>query len=241
MFDLQGYDELLMRGAWLTIKLFGVSLVFGLILGLIGAACKTSKAFLPRQAANFYTTVVRGIPELLVIFFVFFGTEAILNTLLPKFGYTKYVGISHFWAGVVALSVMFGAYATEVFRMALSEIPKGQSEAAMSVGLTPTATFFRIILPQAWMVALPGLGNLALVLLKDTALVSIIGLKDLMYYGGRAGQSTHEPFTFYLAVAFIYLGLTLVIMGAIAILEYWSNPAARYAKRLQKSTPTTLG
>ena len=239
MLDLQGFGELLMRGTWVTIKLFGVSLVIGLILGLIGAACKTSKLAVFRYLANFYTTVVRGIPELLMIFFVFFGTEAILNALLPKFGINRYVGISQFWAGVAALSVMFGAYATEVFRMALSEIPKGQGEAAMSVGLTPVATFFRIILPQVWMVALPGLGNLALVLLKDTALVSIIGLKDVMYYGGRAGQSTQQPFTFFLAVAFIYLALTVIIMGVIALLEYWSNPAARYAKRLKKISPTT--
>lgn len=240
MFDLQGYGELLMRGTAVAIRLFGASLVIGLIFGLIGAACKTSKFAVLRYMANFYTTVVRGIPELLFIFFVFYGGEIILRLVLQQFGYHKYVGVSQFWAGVTALSIMFGAYATEVFRMALSEIPKGQAEAAQAIGLRPVQTFFRIILPQVWMVALPGLGNLSLVLLKDTALVSVIGLKDLMYYSARAAQSTQQAFTFYLAAACIYLGLTILIMGVIALLEYASNPAARYAKRLNKKTEVSV-
>ncbi|MDO5650937.1 MAG: ABC transporter permease subunit [Moraxella sp.] len=239
MFDLQGYGGLLMRGLWLTVKLFGVSLLFGLVFGLIGAACKVSKFAVLRYLSNFYTTVVRGIPELLFVFFVYFGGEQILRLILSAFGYQRYVNISPFWAGVVALSVMFGAYATEVFRMALGEIPKGQTEAAQSLGMKPWQTFFRIILPQMWIVALPGLGNLALVLLKDTALVSVIGLQDLMYYSARAAQSTQQAFTFYLTAALIYLGLTIVIMGAIAWLEYIANPAARYAKRMQKHTHHT--
>ena len=107
-------------------------------------------------------------------------------------GYTGRIDVSQFWAGVTALSIMFGAYATEVFRMAIQDIPKGQWESAQSIGMTPIQTLTRIILPQMWMVALPGLGNLTLVLLKDTALVSLIGLQDLMYFAQRAAQSTQN-------------------------------------------------
>lgn len=241
MFDLQGYGNLLLKGTLITIKLGLVSLLFGLVLGLLGAAAKSSRFAVLRAVASLYTTVVRGVPELLFVFFVYFGGSLLVQALLKSFGYTKYIEISQFWAGVVALSVMFGAYATEVFRMALQEIPKGQWEAAQSVGMRPLQTFFRIILPQMWMVALPGLGNLTLVLLKDTALVSVIGLQDLMYFSSRAAQSTQQPFTFYMAAALIYLCLTVVVMGVIAWAEYLANPAARYAKKLAKQPKTTTG
>lgn len=239
MLQLQGYGDLLLQGTWLTIKLAVVSLVLGLIFGLLGAVAKSSKITLLRKLADFYTTVVRGLPELLVVFGIYFGGDILIATLAKQFGHTGRIDISSFWAGVVALSVMFGAYATEVFRMALSEIPKGQWESAESLGMRPWLIFWRIILPQMWLVALPSLGNLTLVLLKDTALVSLIGLKDLIYYSSRAAQSTQAPFTFYLVAALIYLCLTAVVTAMISGGEWWANPSKRYAKKLHKHKGAT--
>lgn len=236
MFDLQGYGPLLMQGTLLTIKLGLASLVFGLIFGLLGALSKLSGIWFLEKIANIYTTVVRGIPELLMVFFIFFGGSVILAALAKQMGYAGRLDISQFWAGVAALSIMFGAYATEVFRMAIEDIPKGQWESAQSIGMRPLQTFTRIILPQMWRVALPGLGNLTLVLLKDTALVSLIGLQDLMYFSQRAAQSTQQPFTFYLAAAFIYLALTAIITLFSMWFESCANPAARYARRLHKTS-----
>lgn len=236
VFDLQGYGPILIQGTLVTIKLGIASLFFGLILGLLGALAKLSGIWIFEKLANIYTTVIRGIPELLMVFFIYFGVSGLLLAVVKQFGYQGRIDISPFWAGVAALSIMFGAYATEVFRMAFQDIPKGQWEAAQSIGMRPIQTLTRIILPQVWLVALPGLGNLTLVLLKDTALISIVGLHDLMYYAQRAAQSTQQPFTFYLTAALIYLGLTTVITIFMNRFEILANPAARYAKKLRNGS-----
>lgn len=239
MLELHGYTDLLWQGTILTVKLGVTSLIFGLIFGLLGATAKLSNIWLLKSLANIYTTVVRGIPELLVVFAIYFGGDIIVSFFAKEiFGYGGRIDIGSFWPGVAALSVMFGAYATEVFRMAIQEIPKGQWESAQSLGMTPVQTFFRIILPQMWVVALPGLGNLFLVLLKDTALVSLIGLKDVIYYSSRAAQSTQEPFTFFLVAAMIYLCLTMVVTAGISFSEWRANPAKRYAQKLLKQKRT---
>ncbi len=244
MFDLQGFGALLLSGATVTIKLAITSLIIGMVLGLLGATAKLSKIGILRQLATVYTATMRGIPELLLVLFIYYGGSILLMSILKKFGYNDYVEISAFWGGVMALSIAFGAYATEIFRMSIQEIPVGQSEAAQAIGMRPFQIFYRITLPQVWQVALPGLGNLFLVLLKDTALVSVIGLKDIMYQASRAAQSTQEPFTFYMAAAIIYLGLTMLITGLMMWLEWRANPAARYAKQLSRQSTTrqsTLG
>ncbi|MCL1624126.1 ABC transporter permease subunit [Moraxella sp. Tifton1] len=235
MFDLQGYGPILLKGTWLTIQLGIVSLFFGLMLGILGATAKLSGIWILQRIADIYTTVVRGVPELLMVFFIYFGGDALLQIIVSQIGHTGHADMSRFWAGVAALSLMFGAYATEVFRMAIDDIPKGQWEAAHSLGMRPIQTITRIILPQMWLVALPGIGNLTLVLLKDTALVSLIGLQDLMYYAGHASQSTQKPFTFYIVAALIYLALTTVITLLMMHFEWRANPATRYAKALIKT------
>lgn len=234
MFDLQGFGHLLLSGAVVTIKLALTSLVIGLILGLLGAMAKLSRIKVLQAIATTYTTVIRGIPELLSVLFIYFGGSMLLMAIFSKFGYTEYIEISQFWAGVAALSIAFGAYATETFRMAFQEIPKGQSEAGQAIGMNKTQIFWRITMPQMWRLALPGLGNLFLVLLKDTALVSVVGLEDIMRHAYTAATSTQQPFLFYMAAALIYLGLTVIITGIIMLLEWWNNPAERYAQRLQK-------
>lgn len=228
MIDLQGFGPLLLSGTWVTVKLAVVSLLFGLMFGLLGAAAKLSKSAPLRAIATTYTTVIRGLPELLVVFAIYFGGSQVLMSIAGLFGYDEYIEINPFAAGVAALSIAFGAYATEVFRMAIQSIPKGQWEAAQAFGMTPTKTFFRIILPQVWRVALPGLGNLFQVLLKDTALVSVVGLQDIIRQASTAISTTKEPFTFYLAAAVIYLVLTAIATAVTQGLERMSNPQARY-------------
>lgn len=216
--DLHGFGHLLLAGTWITLKLAFTSLFFGLILGLIGAAAKLSPIRALRWIATTYTTLIRGIPELLLVLIIYFGTTEVLLRL-----FDQYIEISAFAAGVTALSIAFGAYATEVFRSALQEIPKGQRESAMAMGLNRWQTFTRILMPQLWRIAIPGLGNLFLVLLKDTALVSVIGLDDLMRQAYVAAGFTKLPFTFYLAAAFIYLLLTIIFMQVIRWLELRAN------------------
>ena len=225
--DLLGFGDLLLSGTWVTIKLAAVSLAFGLLFGLMGAAAKLSKYRLARTLATLYTTFVRGIPELLLVLTIYFGGSMVLMAVASRFGYDEYIEISAFGAGVAALSIAFGAYSTEVFRGAIQAIPKGQWESAQALGMRPLKVFFRIILPQVWRLALPGLGNLFQVLLKDTALVSVVGLNDLMRQAYVATGSTKQPFTFYMAAALIYLGLTVLSTSITMLLERAADPAAR--------------
>ena len=225
--DLQGFGHLLISGTWITIQLALASLVVGLVFGLIGAAAKLSDNPVARWLATGYTTLVRGLPELLLVLTIYFGGSQVLMWVASWFGYDEYIEIGPFIAGVAALSIAFGAYATEVFRMAMMEIPKGQWEAGLACGMSPTKTFFRIILPQVWRLAIPGLGNLFQVLLKDTALVSVVGLNDIMRQSQVAISATKEPFTFFVVAAIIYLLLTAATTGFTMLMERAANPAAR--------------
>ncbi|KEA65659.1 Arginine ABC transporter, permease protein ArtQ [Marinobacterium lacunae] len=228
--DLLGFGDLLLSGTWVTIKLALTSLFFGLIFGLVGASAKLSRFWFARTLATLYTTFVRGIPELLLVLTIYFGGSVMLMAVASRFGYDEYIEISAFGAGVAALSIAFGAYSTEVFRAAIQAIPKGQWESAQALGMTPLKTFFRIILPQVWRLALPGLGNLFQVLLKDTALVSVVGLNDIMRQAYVATGSTKQPFTFYMAAALIYLGLTIMSTLISTWLERRADPAVREAQ-----------
>ena len=150
MFDLQGFGALLLSGATVTIKLALTSLVIGMALGLLGATAKMSNVWLLRKLATVYTATMRGIPELLLVLFIYYGGSILLMSILKKFGYNDYIEISAFWGGVMALSIAFGAYATEIFRMSIQEIPVGQREAAQAIGMRPFQTFYRITLPPVW-------------------------------------------------------------------------------------------
>jgi len=225
--DLQGFGHLLISGTWVTIQLALASLAVGLVFGLMGAAAKLSDNRLARWIATGYTTIVRGLPELLLVLTIYFGGAQLLMWMAGWFGYDEYIEIGPFIAGVAALSIAFGAYATEVFRMAMQEIPKGQWESGLACGMSPVKTFFRIILPQVWRLAIPGLGNLFQVLMKDTALVSVVGLNDIMRQAQVAISATKEPFTFFMIAAFIYLLLTAVATAVTMLMERAANPAAR--------------
>ena len=216
--DLQGFGPALAAGTWMTIKLSVAAVGVGLLLGLLGALAKTSASLPLRLLGSGYTTLVRGVPETLWVLMIYYGTVSGLNALGAQFGQPE-LALDPFAAGTLALGLCFGAYATEVFRGALLAIPKGQREAGLALGLSAPRIFWRITLPQLWRTALPGLGNLYMILLKDTALVSLISLEELMRKAGVASHATKEPFTFYMSAAVIYLGLTALVMLALHLLE----------------------
>jgi len=230
MFDLQGFGPQIAFGAWMTIQVALGGLVIGLFLGLLGAAAKLSAYRFLRWIGQLYTTVVRGIPEILVVLLVYFGGEDVLNRIAESFGYDGYIEINVFVAGITALGLSFGAYATEVFRGAIQSVPIGQIEAAIACGMSSPKVFLRVTLPQAMRLAIPGLGNLFQVLLKDTSLVSLIALPELMRTSSIAISNTREPFTFYLIAALIYLSITCVVLIAQQYGERWANKGVRQVR-----------
>lgn len=209
------YSPRIVEGAWVTLQLAFCGLFLGLALGLVTALAESVHWWLVRYPVTLSVTVIRGLPELLIVFFIYFGIG-------------RYLAMSHFSAGVLALGIIFAAYASQTLRGAFATIPKGQAEAAQALGLSQWQTFSRITLPQIWQHALPGLGNLWFILLKDTALVSLIGLTDLMTYTELAARATREPFTFYLIAALIYLLFTTLSM---VMLNYWIKRSRRYLAR----------
>lgn len=221
---LQGFLPQLLSGLWVTVQLALGAVVVGLVLGITGAAMKLSPIGPVRWVAEVYTAIFRGLPELLTVLLVYFGGTVLMTALLGE-----YFEVSAFGAGVAALGITFGAYATEVFRGAILAVPKGQIEAAHAFGMSKLLAFRRVVLPQVWRIALPGLGNLFLVLLKDTALVSVVGLEDLMREADIASRYTKEPFTFYMAAAILYLGLTVVTMAVLHVLETRAGRGQRRA------------
>lgn len=211
---LQDFSLQIASGAATTLQTALTSLVLGIGVGLAGAIAKVSQISPLVWLASLYTTVIRGVPELLIILILYFGGTVALSAL---FG--RYLEVNAFAAGVFSLTIVFGAYATEVFRAAISAVPKGQLEAASALGLSKFCIWRFVILPQMWRIALPGLGNLWLTLLKDTALVSVVGLEDLMRKTHIAAGVSHDPLTFYSAAACIYLLFTSVSLVALSLIE----------------------
>ncbi len=210
MLNLHGYGASILEGTLLTIEVSLASLLISLLLGMAGAICKLSGVRPARLAAQAYTTLVRGIPDLVLMLLIFFGGQVFINQVAPLAGYDAYIDINPFVAGVSTIGFIFGAYMTETFRGAILAVPRGQMEAAYAYGLTRLQAFARILLPQMVRHAIPGFGNNWLVLIKTTALVSIIGLDDMVRKAALAAGATRMPFTFYLAVAVNYLVITSI-------------------------------
>ena len=204
------YQGQLLQGTWVTIQLAIFSLMFSVFFGLLGAWAKLSKNRLAQKTAAGYTTIVRGVPDLVLILLVFFGGQELANSIGEITGLWDYVEISQFVAGVGTIGVVYGGYMTETFRGAIMAIPKGQIEAGVACGMSRPLIFRRIIWPLMVRYALPGFSNNWLVQIKATALVSVIGLQDLVYNGFVAGRSTRLLFTFMFAVLVIYLIMTAV-------------------------------
>jgi polar amino acid transport system permease protein len=216
--DLQGFGPALAAGVLMTIQLALSALCLGLVLGLLGALAKTSPNRALQWLGGTYSTVVRGIPELLWVLLIYFGTVSSMRAIGHLFGIPN-LSLSAFAAGVIALGLCFGAYATEVFRGAMLAIPKGHREAGLALGMSRSRIFIKLVMPQMWRIALPGLGNLFMILMKDTALVSVIGLEEVMRHAQIAVTTTKQPFTFYMVAAFLYLGMTALSMVGLAWLE----------------------
>lgn len=205
---LYGYENRFFAGMLITAAVALCALVLALALGLVGAAMKTSANRAARAVAVFYTTVIRGTPELLVILLVYFDLQRLLNAMREGLDYDVWI-IPPFWGGVIGIGIYYGAYMTETFRGAILAVARGQTEAAIALGIKPFALWLRVILPQMLRHALPGISNNWLVLLKATALISVIGLSDdMMAVAGQAKNKTRDPFLFYLAVAGGYLLFT---------------------------------
>jgi polar amino acid transport system permease protein len=219
MLDLKGYGSQIAAGTLVTAQIFLSSLMVGLIIGLIAALAKLSQHRSLRWAGNFYSDTIRGLPELLTILLVYFGFPILVARIFSYIGIEYYPDISPFAGGVLALGLYFGAYAAEIFRGAILSVPKEQVEAAKAFAMNQSQIYQRVVLPQAWRIALPGLGNMTLALMKNTALVSIIGLDELMRKTSMATAVTHQPFTFYFTASLIYLALTILISIAMVILE----------------------
>ncbi|NLJ62126.1 MAG: ABC transporter permease [Alcaligenaceae bacterium] len=215
---LMGYGPQLVAGTWETIKLAILSLIVAVVLGLIAASAKLSKNRLARTLAACYTTLIRGIPDLVLLLLIFFSMQMYLNELTDLL-HLPYIDIEPFTAGVLTLGFIYGAYFTETFRGAFMAIPPGQDEAAIAYGLTRWQRFHRIQFPQMMRHAIPGLGNNWQVLLKATALVSLIGLNDLVKVAQNAGNVTFKVFLFISITALIYLALTTVSNGVLYLLE----------------------
>ena len=213
-----GYGPQLLAGTWETIKLAVLSLIVAVILGLIAASAKLSKNRLTRFFAALYTTLIRGIPDLVLLLLIFFSMQIHLNALTDALR-LPYIDIEPFSAGVLTLGFIYGAYFTETFRGAFMAIPAGQAEAAMAYGFTRWQVFSRIQFPQMMRHAIPGLGNNWQVLLKATALVSLIGLNDLVKVAQNAGNVTFKVFLFISVTGLIYLALTTVSNAVLYLLE----------------------
>jgi histidine transport system permease protein len=215
---LQGYGTSILQGAGVTLQVALLSLAIAVSGGLIGAAAKLSKAKPLRWAAGTYTTVVRGVPDLVMMLLIFYGGQVLLNELTDVLDWEPF-DLNPFVAGVMTIGFIFGAYFTETFRGAFLAVPAGQLEAGYAFGMTRWRVFWRILFPQMLRHALPGVGNNWLVLLKSTAIVSMIGLSDMTLLADQAGRSTHKPFLFYIVVCLLYLAMTSVSAWVLHRLE----------------------
>lgn len=207
---LHGFLPSLLEGAAVTLGVALLSLLIAVLLGLVGALAKLSRSRTAQAVAGVYTTLIRGVPDLVLMLLVFYGGQLAINAIAPLLGHEDYIDIDPFVAGSLTIGFIFGAYLTESFRGAFLAVPAGQREAGLAFGMSPRQVLWRITLPQMLRHALPGISNNWLVLIKSTAIVSLIGLSDLMTRGQQAAGTTREPFSFYLAVALIYLVFTSV-------------------------------
>jgi octopine/nopaline transport system permease protein len=202
--------------------------VLMVIFGLIGAAAKLSGNRIVQKIANGYTVVFRGTPEILVILLLYFGSAITLTWISRLFNPDiKFVDVPPFWAGTVAIALIVGSYATETFRGAFLGVRPGSIEAAKALGMSGLQVFFYIRIPEMWRLALPPFGNHMLSLIKDTALISIIGLNETLFVAKQAIGTTGKPFTMYIVVGLIYLGFSTVITLTVMALERYGNHTVR--------------
>ncbi len=212
---MNAYYLAILQGSVMTVGVSLAALLVSIVLGLAGAAAKLSERPVLVALATVYTTLIRGIPELVLMLLIFYGGSIGLNHLMESLGSETVIDINPFVAGVLTIGFIYGAYMTETFRGAMLAIPKGQAEAAWAFGMSRSQTFIRITAPQMVRYALPGFTNNWLVLIKATALVSLIGLQEMTYLAKQASAATRSPFIFFLFTATLFLIYTTVSLIAL--------------------------
>lgn len=226
---LHGYGAQILNGTWETIKLALLSLLVAFVLGLLGASAKLFGNGILRAIAQAYTTLIRGVPDLVLMLLIFFSIQMGLNELTDMLG-MNVIEIEPFYAGVLTIGFIYGAYFAETFRGAFISVPRGQLEAARAYGMRNAQVFRRVLFPQMMRFALPGIGNNWQVLLKATALVSIIGLTDLVQVTQGAGRATSSMFLFISVAGAIYLVLTSFSNVVLWMLERKYSVGVREAQ-----------
>ncbi|MAJ22660.1 MAG: ABC transporter permease [Candidatus Pelagibacter sp.] len=220
-FGNTGWGDELFYATLMTIAVAIVAMLIGFFFALIFTPLKISKSKTFNAIGNFYTTLIRGIPELLVIYLFFFGGSGAVMYVAKIFGYGEYIEINAFLTGAFSIGIISGAYSTEVFRGAIQSIPKGQFEASKVLGIKKNIYFFKIILPQMLRLALPNINNVWQITLKDTSLISVTGLVEIMRQSYVAAGSTRDPLFFYSFAAILYLLLTFFSMKFFNKLEHY--------------------
>ena len=223
IFGDTGWGDELLISSLMTIMVSLSAMWLGIFIAIFTTWAKISGNLILRLFANFYTTVIRGIPELLVIYLIFFGSGASIMYLAKIFGYNGYIELNAFTMGTISIGLISAAYSTEVFRGAYNIIDKGQIEAAKTLGMSKFSIFYKVLAPQILKYALPGLGNVWQITLKDTALVSVTGLVEIMRQTRIASNVTHSPLTFILSAAILYLILTTFSSKVFDKLEKYTN------------------
>lgn len=228
-FGPNGWGPVMLLGAVVTLALAVCGFMIGAVLGALAAFAKISGGRAARGIADVYTTVLRGIPDLLVIYLFYFGGSSVLTALGHLFGQEGFVGLPGFAAGAMAIGVVSGAQHTEVFRGAYYAVSKGELEAATAAGMSPFLKFRRIVAPLVLRHALPGLGNVWQIVLKESALVSVTGVVELLRQAQIGAGSTREPFNFYMAAAILYLVITTLSSTTFQRAERYFSRGVRRA------------
>ncbi|ELY6346057.1 histidine ABC transporter permease HisQ [Cronobacter muytjensii] len=215
---LYGFSQVILQGALVTLELALSAVVLSVAIGLVGAGAKLSRHRPLALIFEAYTTLIRGVPDLVLMLLIFYGLQIALNSVTDALGFSQF-DIDPMVAGIITLGFIYGAYFTETFRGAFLAVPRGHIEAATAFGFTGAQTFRRILFPSMMRFALPGIGNNWQVILKATALVSLLGLEDVVKATQLAGKSTWQPFYFAIVCGLIYLVFTTLSNGVLLLLE----------------------
>ncbi|MFO6297165.1 histidine ABC transporter permease HisQ [Rahnella selenatireducens] len=215
---LYGYSQVIIQGTLVTLELAISSVILALVIGLIGAGGKLSKSRVISGIFGCYTTLIRGVPDLVLMLLIFYGLQIALNSLTESLGFSQ-IDIDPMSAGIITLGFIYGAYFTETFRGAFMAVPRGQIEAATAFGFSGPQIFRRILFPAMMRFALPGIANNWQVILKATALVSLLGLNDVVKATQLAGKGTYQPFYFAIVAGVVYLIFTTLSNGVLVWLD----------------------
>jgi len=224
-----GWGPSMLTAAAMTLAVALAGFGFGALVGILGAWAKVAGGAALRTAADAYTTMLRGIPDLLVIYLFYFGSSSVMTPIARLFGASGFISLPGFLAGALAIGVVSGAYHTEVFRGAYLAVARGEIEAALASGMRRMLMFRRIVAPLALRYAVPGLGNVWQLVLKESALVSVTGLVEIMRQAQIGAGSTRQPFTFFFAAAVLYFVISSVSGWALGRVELRSRRGLRIA------------